>query len=165
MAAADPREAMAAADPWEANSGGRPTSPSYPITGGSPGNAEQQAAPGDAEQQAGGEPGPAVVLGLALFSAAATRQFSPSLCLAAYARAAADHQHLVPVRPVLKGEAAPALPPRVVVVEAKAEATLAALLLAKEAGAPPLLAAMRQGLLPFWLQRGNQQACSLCWWR
>ncbi|MGH0182679.1 UNVERIFIED_CONTAM: hypothetical protein FKN15_019597 [Acipenser sinensis] len=94
---------------------------------------------------AAAEPGPAVVLGLALFSAATTRQFSPLLCSAAYARAAADRQHLVPVHPVLKGEAAPAPLPWVVV---EAEAAPAALLLAKAAGAPPLLAAKAVGAPP-----------------
>ncbi|MGH0124600.1 UNVERIFIED_CONTAM: hypothetical protein FKN15_056806 [Acipenser sinensis] len=97
------------------------------------------------EAIAGGEPGPVVVLGLALFSAAVTWQFSPLLFLAAYARAAADRQHLVPVRPVLKGETAPA-PLHQVVVEA--EAAPAALLLAKAARAPPLLAAKAAGAPP-----------------
>ncbi|MGH0119110.1 UNVERIFIED_CONTAM: hypothetical protein FKN15_031443 [Acipenser sinensis] len=96
------------------------------------------------ETIAGGEPGPAVVLGFALFSAAVTRQFSPLLFLAAYARAAVDCQHLVPVRPVLKGEAAPAPLPRVVVM-AETEAAPAALLLVKAAGPPPLLAAKAAG--------------------
>ncbi|KAK6467803.1 butyrophilin subfamily 1 member A1-like [Huso huso] len=52
------------------------------------------------------EPGPATVLGLALFSAAVTRPFSPLLCSAAYAKAAADRQPSVPVYPVVKGKAA-----------------------------------------------------------
>ncbi|MGH0127811.1 UNVERIFIED_CONTAM: hypothetical protein FKN15_052445 [Acipenser sinensis] len=85
------------------------------------------------EAIAGGEPGPAVVLGLALFSAAVTRRFSPLPCLAAYARAAADRQHLVPVRLVLKGEAAPSPLPQVVVV-VEAETAPAALLLASPSG-------------------------------
>ncbi|MGH0134898.1 UNVERIFIED_CONTAM: hypothetical protein FKN15_004464 [Acipenser sinensis] len=94
----------------------------------------------------GGEPGPAVVLGLALFSAAATRRFSPLHCSAAYTRAAADCQHLVPVCPVLKGEAAPAPLPRMV-VEAKA-APAPPHLAAKAAGAPPFLAAKAAGAPP-----------------
>ncbi|MGH0135930.1 UNVERIFIED_CONTAM: hypothetical protein FKN15_059146 [Acipenser sinensis] len=142
--------------------------------------------------EAGGEPGPAVVLGLALFSAIATRRFSPLLGSATYAKAAADRQPPVPVCPVLKGEAAPAPLPRVVV---EAEAAPAALLLAKAAGAPPLLAAKAAGAppllaakaagappllavkvagagpllaakaavrLPFWLQQGIVDYCAVC---
>ncbi|MGH0128143.1 UNVERIFIED_CONTAM: hypothetical protein FKN15_061451 [Acipenser sinensis] len=102
----------------------------------------QEATADPREAIAGGEPGPAVVLGLALFSAAATWRFSPLLFLAAYARTAADRQPSVPVRPVVKGEAAPA-PLLWVVVEA--EAAPVALLLAKAAGTPPLLAAKAAG--------------------
>ncbi|MGH0125160.1 UNVERIFIED_CONTAM: hypothetical protein FKN15_032113 [Acipenser sinensis] len=107
---------------------------------------EAMAAADPWEVIAGGEPGPAVMLGLALFSVVATRQFSPLLGSATYARAAADRQPPVPVRPVLKGEAAPAPLPQVVVVEV--ETAPAALLLAKAAGAPPLLAVKAAGAPP-----------------
>ncbi|MGH0152170.1 UNVERIFIED_CONTAM: hypothetical protein FKN15_033101 [Acipenser sinensis] len=94
---------------------------------------------------AAAEPGPAVVLGLALFSAVETWRFSSLLCSAAYARVAVDRQPPVPVCPVVKGEAAPAPLPRLVV---EAEAAPAALLLANAAGAPPLLAEKATGAPP-----------------
>ncbi|MGH0134648.1 UNVERIFIED_CONTAM: hypothetical protein FKN15_029246 [Acipenser sinensis] len=189
-AAADPREMTAAVDPREANSVGEPLAMKvaagapllprtlYPVRS----NRQPQAMRRSRQPQAmwssrqpqamqssrqpreviaGGEPGPAVVLGLGLFSAAATRRFSPLHCSAAYARAAVDHQPSVLFPPVMKGEAAPAPLPWVVVVEAEAapapfpqvvvveaEATPAALLLAKASGAPPLLAAKAAGAPP-----------------
>ncbi|MGH0152092.1 UNVERIFIED_CONTAM: hypothetical protein FKN15_052885 [Acipenser sinensis] len=118
---------------------------------------ESMAAADPWEATAGRETGPVAVLVLALFSAAATWRFSPLLCSAAYARAAADCQHPVPVHPVLKGEAAPSLGrwwrqrQLMLLFSRRRQQGLFPFWLRRQQGLLPFWLRRQQGLLPFWL--------------